>query len=66
MKQLIDQARELLSVYTDAEILVSQTHTTPDEGEILDRLKEVKRKLCSTTPMAQSAVVAVLRERRAK
>ena len=65
MKQLIDQARELLSVYTDAEILVSQTHTTPDEGEILDRLKEVKRKLGSP-PMAQSAVVAVLRERRAK
>ena len=65
LTDLTTLARDLLSRYTDAEILTSQTHTTPDEEEILERLNKVKRELGnSNRAMAQSAVVAVLRERR--
>ena len=67
LDDLTNQARDLLSRYTDAEILTSQAHTTPDEAEILQRLGTAKYKLYKaggSKAMAQSAVVAVLRERR--
>lgn len=67
LTDLTTLARDLLSRYTDEEILTSQTHTTPDEEEILQRLGTVEYqlyKMGSGKAMAKSAVVAVLRERR--
>ncbi len=65
---LITAARRLLSRYTDAEILTNQSHTTPDEPEILARLRRVDNQIAREFGCGQHsahiAVTKIVRERR--
>lgn len=65
---LLTTARRLLAAYPDTQILVSQTHTTPDEAEILARLNRVQHQVMREYgvqwSMALAAVNKAVRERR--
>lgn len=63
----LERASELLSRYTDAEILTSTVRTTADEREIIERHGKVITQLVisgATYWDAAHAVTLVLRERR--